>query len=193
MHRSFQILLLLAAAPMLTASPALAQMRPVTVSSALGVTIPGRDGIVLIGGMNGDMSAGGMNGGMSAGGMNGGMSTGGMNGGMSAGGMNGGMSTGGMNGGMSTGGMGGMTGGGMGAGTAGAGVGGAGGGLPDYRGSPAGGMGQFYGGDATMNGSSPAHYQCVTQQGHCSVEATAGSLRHGASCSCLLGGPGKIK
>jgi len=175
MHRSFQILLLLAAAPMLTASPALAQMRPVTVSSALGVTIPGRDGIVLIGGMNGDMSAGGMNGGMSAGGMNGGMSTGGMNGGMS------------------TGGMGGMTGGGMGAGTAGAGVGGAGGGLPDYSGSPAGGMGQFYGGDATMNGSSPAHYQCVTQQGHCSVETTAGSLRHGASCSCLLGGPGKIK
>ena len=172
MHRSFQILLLLVAAPMLTASPALAQMRPVTVSSALGVTIPGRDGIVLIGEMNGGMTAGGM----------GGMSTGGMDG----------MSTGGM-GGMSTGGMGGMTGGGMGAGTAGAGVGGAGGGLPDYRGSPAGGMGQFYGGDATMNGSSPAHYQCVTQQGHCSVEATAGSLRHGASCSCLLGGPGKIK
>jgi len=199
MHRSFQILLLLAAAPMLTASPALAQMRPVTVSSALGVTIPGRDGIVLIGEMNGGMTAGGMNGGMTASGMNGGMSAGGMNGGMTAGGM-GGMSTGGMDGmstggmgGMSTGGMGGMTGGGMGAGTAGAGVGGAGGGLPDYRGSPAGGMGQFYGGDATMNGSSPAHYQCVTQQGHCSVETTAVSLRHGASCSCLLGGPGKIK
>jgi hypothetical protein len=140
--------------------------------------------------MGGGMTGGGMNGGMTGGGMNGGMTGGGMNGGMTGGGMNGGMTGGGMNGGMT----GGMT-GGMGAGAAGAGFGGIGGDQPDYNAAPAGRLGQSYGGDPTTNGSSQTMqiYQCVTQQGHCSVEASLGSLRHGASCGCLLGGPGKIK
>jgi hypothetical protein len=177
MRRSFLIFLLLAAAPMLMPLPALAEMRPLTASGALGTATPSPEGIVLIGGTGGGMTGGGM----SAGAMNGGMGAAGM-GGMGPAGM----------GGMGPGGMGGMT-GGMGGAAAGAGAGGTGGGPPAYSASPAGGTGQSYGGDATTNGSPAAHYQCVTQQGHCSVEATAGALRHGASCTCLLGGPGKIK
>jgi hypothetical protein len=169
MHSSPRILLLLAAAPILIPLPAVAEMHLVSGSSTLEAAIPRPDGVLLIGGTGGGMTAGGMNGGMTAGGMNGGMTTGGMNGGMTTGGMDGGM--------------------------VGAGVGGTSGGLPGYSGSPAGGIGQNYGGDAMINGGSQPtqNYQCVTQQGHCSVASLPGSLRHGASCTCLLGGAGKIK
>jgi hypothetical protein len=188
MYGSFRIALLLAATPILTPLTAAAEMHLVRPSSTSKAVIPRPDGIVLVGGMtgggmSGGMSAGGMSGGMSAGGMSGGMGGGGMNGGVGGGGMNGGMGGGGMNGGMGAGGMnGGMT-------------GVLGGGLPDYSTTPGGGVDQTYGGDPTTSGASQPerHYQCVTQQGHCSVAATPGSLRHGASCSCLLGGPGKIK
>jgi len=112
-----------------------------------------------------------------------------MGGGMTGGGMGGGMTGGGMGGGMSGGVMGGgMTGSGTGGGTG-------GGGLSGYADPPGSGVGQSYGGDGTRSGGSqPAqNYQCVTQQGHCSVASSPGALRHGASCTCLLGGPGKIK
>jgi hypothetical protein len=170
MYGSFRIALLLATVPMLPPLTALAQMRLVIASSTLEAVISRPDGIVLVGGMTG----GGMSGGMSSGGMNGGMNSGGMNGGMSAGGMNWGMTAGGMNGGV---------------------IGGIGSGLPGYNASPADGVDRTYGGDSTANGDAQPErrYQCVTQQGHCSVAATPGSLRHGASCGCLLGGPGKIK
>jgi len=109
------------------------------------------------------------------------------------GGMGGG-TTGGMGGGMTGGGMtgGGMIGGGMtGGGMLGGGMGGS---PPGYSGPPDRG-GQIYGGDATSSGGSQPtqYYQCVTQQGHCSVTPAQGSLRHGASCTCLFGGAGKIK
>jgi hypothetical protein len=170
MYGSFRIALLLAATPILTPLTAAAEMHLVRPSSTSKAVIPRPDGIVLVGGMTG----GGMSGGMSAGGMSGGMGGGGMNGGVGGGGMNGGMGAGGMNGGM---------------------TGVLGGGLPDYSTTPGGGVDQTYGGDPTTSGASQPerHYQCVTQQGHCSVAATPGSLRHGALCSCLLGGPGKIK
>ena len=162
MHRSFQILSFLAAAPILTGLPASAAMQSAAAARASDVAIF-RAGILLIGGMTG----GGTNGGMTGGGMNGGM-TGGMNGGMN---------------------------GGMGGGTAGAGFGGIGGDQPDFSAAPAGTPGQSYGGEPTTNGGpqTTQNYQCVTQQGHCSVQGSPGSLRHGASCGCLLGGPGKIK
>jgi hypothetical protein len=148
-----------------------AAMHSAAAARASDVAIP-RAGIVLIGGMGGSMTGGGMTGG-------------GMNGGMTGGGMNGGM-TGGMTGGVT---------GGMGGGTAGAGFGGIAGDQPGYNAAPVGRLGQSYGGDPTTNGSpqTTQNYQCATQQGHCSVEASPGSLRHGASCGCLSGGPGKIK
>jgi hypothetical protein len=100
----------------------------------------------------------------------------------------GGMTGGGMGGGMTGGGMGGgVTGGGMGGGAA-----GVGGGLPGNGGTPSNSASQSYGGGGTSSGD-PQNYQCITQQGHCSVASSPGSLRHGASCTCLLGGPGKIK
>ena len=138
MLRALQTLLLLAAAPILTPLPAVAQMQPVT------------------GGMNGGMTAGGMNGGMTAGGMNGGMT-----------------------------GMGGVVGAEE----------GATGGRPGYSGSRRGAVGSTYSGDTASGGASQPtqNYQCITQQGHCSVSSSPGALRHGASCTCLLGGPGKIK
>jgi hypothetical protein len=111
------------------------------------------------------------------------------------GGMGGG-GTGGMGGGMTGGGMGGMSGGLPSyGGTPDSGMGGMGGGLPGYGGTPGSGMAQPNSGDVTSGGASqPAqHYQCVTQQGQCSVASSPGSLRHGASCSCLYGGLGKIK
>jgi len=166
MYGSFRIALLLATVPMLPPLTALAQMRPVTASSTFEAVIPRPDGIVFVGGMTG----GGMSGGMSPGGMNGGMSSGGMNGGMNSGGMNWGMTAGGMNGAV---------------------IGRIGSGLPGYNASPANGVDRTYGGDPTAQPE--RRYQCVTQHGHCSVAATPGSLRHGASCGCLLGGPGKIK
>lgn len=92
-----------------------------------------------------------------------------------------------LHGGMTGGGMGGMTGGGMGGGAA-----GVGGGLPGNGGTPSNSASQSYGGGGTSSGD-PQNYQCITPQGHCSVASSPGSLRHGASCTCLLGGPGKIK
>lgn len=183
MHKSFQILLLLAAAPILTPLPAVAEMRPATATSASGAAIPRPDRAVFIGDTGGGMSGGGMTGGMTGGGMSG----------MTGGGMSG-MTPGGM-GGVTPGGMGGVTPGGMNGGMPDVGVGDTSGGLPGYSIAPVGGVSQSYGGDATTSGSyQPAqNYQCVTQQGHCSVSSTAGSLRHGASCTCLFGGLGKIK
>jgi hypothetical protein len=186
MHKLFPVLLLLATAPIAMRVPVVAEMRPVTPSSSpSAAAIPRPDGaVVFVGGMGGG-------------------GTGGMGGGMTGGGMGGGMTGGGM-GGMTGGGMGGMTGGGMGGmsgglpsygGTPDSGMGGMGGGLPGYGGTPGSGMAQPNSGDVTSGGASqPAqHYQCVTQQGQCSVASSPGSLRHGASCSCLYGGLGKIK
>ena len=109
-------------------------------------------------------------------------------GGMHGGGM-GGMTGGGM-GGMTCGGMGGMTGGGMGGMT--------GGGTPAYGG--AAGFGDTSGGGYQWNDSSYAsgagrqqYYDCIAQHGQCSLTSSPGSLRHGASCTCLFGGRGKIK
>jgi hypothetical protein len=171
MHKLVPVLLLLATAPIAIRVPVVAEMRPVTPSSSpSAAAIPRPDGAgVFVGGMGGGGTGGGMGGGMTGGGMGGGMTGGGMGGGMTGGGMGGG-----------------MTGGGM---------GGMGGGLPGYGGTPGSGMGQPNGGDGTSGGASqPAqYYQCVTQQGQCSVASSPGSLRHGASCSCLYGGLGKIK
>ena len=111
------------------------------------------------------------------GGMGGGAATGGMGDGMRGGGMGGG-------------GMGGMTGGGMGGMT--------GGGTPAYGG--AAGFGDTPGGGYQWNGSSYArgegqqqYYHCIAQHGQCSVASSPGSLRRGASCTCLFGGRGKIR
>ena len=111
------------------------------------------------------------------GGMGGGAATGGMGGGMRGGGMGGG-------------GMGGMTGGGMGGMT--------GGGTPAYGG--AAGYGGTSDGGYQGNGGSYAsgegrqqYYQCIAPHGQCSVTSSQGSLRHGASCTCLVAGRGKIK
>ena len=93
-------------------------------------------------------------------------------------------------GGMGGGGMGRMTGGGMGGMT--------GGGTPAYGG--AAGFGDTPGGGYQWNGSSYAsgegqqqYYHCIARHGQCSVASSPGSLRRGASCTCLLGGQGKIK
>ena len=115
------------------------------------------------------------------------------------GGMGRGAATGGMGGGgmgrMTGGGMGGMTGGGMG----GSGMGGmTGGGTPAYGG--AAGYGGTSDGGYQGNGGSYAsgegrqqYYQCIAPHGQCSVSSSPGSLRHGASCTCLVAGRGKIK
>ena len=93
-------------------------------------------------------------------------------------------------GGMGGGGMGRMTGGGMGGMT--------GGGTPAYGG--AAGFGDTPGGGYQWNGSSYArgegqqqYYHCIAQHGQCSVASSPGSLRRGASCTCLFGGRGKIR
>ena len=96
----------------------------------------------------------------------------------------GGMGGGSTGGGMTGGGMGGMTGGGMGGIT--------GGGRPG-DGVPSNGVGQSYGGGETSGGDAQQYYHCITQHGQCTVASPPGSLRHGVSCSCLKGGPGKIK
>jgi hypothetical protein len=145
--------------------------------------------LVLVGGMHG----GGM-GGMIGGGM-GGMTGGGM-GGTTAGGM-GGMTVGGM-GGTTGGGMGGMTGGGM-SGITGGSMGGmAGGGMPAYGGAAGyGGTSadgyQGNGGSYASGEGRQQYYQCIAPHGQCSVTSSPGSLRHGASCTCLVAGQGKIK
>ena len=98
-------------------------------------------------------------------------------------------------GGMHGGGMGGTTGGGMGGG----GMGGmTGGGTTAYGG--AAGLGDTPGGGYQWNGSSYAigegqqqYYHCIARHGQCSVASSPGSLRRGASCTCLFGGQGKIR
>jgi hypothetical protein len=105
-----------------------------------------------------------------------------------------GMGGGAMTGGMGGGGMGGMTGG-----MTGGGIGGiTGGGAPAYGG--AAGFGDTPGGGYQWNGSSYAsgegqqqYYHCIAQHGQCSVASSPGSLRRGASCTCLFGGRGKIR
>jgi hypothetical protein len=137
--------------------------------------------IWLAGGMGGG-TGGGMGTGSGAAGM-----TGGGMGGMTGGGM-GGMTGGGV-GNMTGAGMTGMTGGGMGYTTS-PGVGG----TTGYGAAPSGG-GDPYGRSETAADplQSTQYYHCVTQRGQCSVSSASGSLRSGASCTCLFGGKGKIK
>ena len=63
-----------------------------------------------------------------------------------------------------------------------------------------GGMGGMTGGGNQWNGSSYAsgegrqqYYHCIAQHGQCTVTSSPGLLRHGASCTCLFGGRGKIR
>ena len=172
MHTPVPILLLLATAPIAIPVPVVAEMPPVTPASSVSTAaISHPDGaVVFVGGMGGGTAGGGMGGGMTGGGMGGGMTGGGMGGGMTGGGMGSG-----------------MTGGAIGGGAA-----GMGGGLPSNGGPSSNSVSRSYGGGGTSS-RDPQYYQCVTQQGHCSVESSPGSLRHGASCTCLLGGPGRIK
>jgi hypothetical protein len=180
MHKLVPVLMLIATAPIALRVSAAGEMRwqgPLSGPSVAGSIGP--NGVVLIGGMGGGSTGGGMTGG----GMTGGGMTGGGMGGMTGGGMTGG-GMGGMTGG--TGGMpgnsmGGITGGGM-----------TGGGRPG-DGVPSSGVGQPYGGGETSGGDAQQYYHCITQHGQCTVASTPGSLRHGVSCSCLKGGPGKIK
>ena len=94
---------------------------------------------------------------------------------------------------------GGMTGGGMGGGgmTGYGGIpgSGVGGGMTGYGGMPSTGVGRPNGGDDTSGGGAQPtqSYHCVTQNGQCTVSSSPGSLRPGVSCSCLIGGRGKIK
>jgi hypothetical protein len=193
MYKLVPVLVLTAVAGVSIPVPVVAAQRlmaPLSGPSAADTVVP-QAALVLVGGMGGGAATGGMGGGMRGGGMGGG----GM-GGMTGGGM-GGMTGGGM-GGMTGGGMGGMTGGGMG-GMTGGGMGGmTGGGTPAYGG--AAGFGDTPGGGYQWNGSSYArgegqqqYYHCIAQHGQCSVASSPGSLRRGASCTCLFGGRGKIR
>jgi hypothetical protein len=124
---------------------------------------------------------------MMGGGMpNGGMMGGGMpNGGMMGGGMaNGGM----MGGGMANGGMMGVTGAPNGASGYGS--------PPAYGNAPvSAGYAQSY--DGSGRSAEATHstkiYHCVTRHGQCAEDSSLGPLQRGASCGCLLGGPGKIQ
>ena len=193
MYKLVPVLVLTAVAGVSIPVPVVAAQRlmaPLSGPSAADTVVP-QAALVLVGGMGGGAATGGMGGGMRGGGMGGG----GM-GGMTGGGM-GGMTGGGM-GGMTGGGMGGMTGGGMG-GMTGGGMGGmTGGGTPAYGG--AAGFGDTPGGGYQWNGSSYAsgegqqqYYHCIARHGQCSVASSPGSLRRGASCTCLFGGQGKIR
>ena len=91
--------------------------------------------------------------------------------------------------------VGGMRGGGMGGGAA---TGGMSSGM--FGGMGGGGIGGMTSGGYQWNGSSYAsgggrqqYYQCIAQHGQCTVTSAPGSLRRGASCTCLFGGPGKIR
>jgi hypothetical protein len=154
---------------------------------ASAIDVSGYGGAILpVAGMGGGGTGGGMTGG--GGGTGGGM------GGTTSGGMGG--TTGGGMGGMTGGGMGGMTGGGMGNMTGGGMTGMTGRGIDGttgYREAPSGG--DPYGRSETTADppQTPQYYHCVTQHGQCSVSSALGSLRSGASCSCLFGGKGKIK
>jgi len=93
-------------------------------------------------------------------------------------------------GGMHGGGMSGMTGGGM-SGIAGSGTP-AYGGAAGYGGTSDGGY-QGNGGSYASGEGRQQYYECIAPHGQCSVSSSPGSLRHGASCTCLVAGRGKIK
>jgi hypothetical protein len=181
MHKLIPVLVLIAIGAIAAPLPVMAQLR--TAAALPGLSSSGMFGpdhaILLVGGTGG-------------GGMAGGGTTGG---GMAGGGMTGGGMTGGGMGGMTGGGMGGMTGapGGMGGGATGGSVGSYGG-TPPYGGATGYSGVQPYGGSETSGegAQSSQHYRCVAEHGQCSVAST-GSLRHGSTCSCLLGGQGKIQ
>jgi len=170
MHKLVPIVVLIATASTFCHATVAAELRfasPEDHASAIDVS--GYGGAILpVAGMGGGATGGGMTGG--GGGTGGGM------GGTTGGGM----------GGMTGGGMGNMTGGGM----TGRGVDG----TTGYREAPASG-GDPYGRSETTADppQPPQYYHCVTQHGQCSVSSALGSLRSGASCSCLFGGKGKIK
>jgi hypothetical protein len=185
MHKLAPALMLIAAGLIVTSVPAVAPILPAAAFSnfsAVGIT-GSNNGIVFVGDAGGGMGGGMMGGGMMGGGMMGG---GMMNGGMMGGGMmNGGM----MGGGMNTGDMGGR-------------ATGVPGGIIGYSDPPAyggatgsAGGGQSYGSNGTsVGGARPAKiYHCVTRNGRCAVDSSLGPLRSGASCGCLLSGPGKIQ
>jgi hypothetical protein len=170
MHKLVPIVVLIVTASTFCHATVAAELRfasPEDHASAIDVS--GYGGAILpVAGMGGGATGGGMTGG--GGGTGGGM------GGTTGGGM----------GGMTGGGMGNMTGGGM----TGRGVDG----TTGYREAPASG-GDPYGRSETTADppQPPQYYHCVTQHGQCSVSSALGSLRSGASCSCLFGGKGKIK
>ena len=170
MHKLAAVLMLIAAGPITSPVPAVAQLLPAApLSNLSSAEVSGfKNAIILAGGMTG--------GGMTGGGMTGG--------GMTGGGMTGG----------------GMTGGGMTGGMSGGGITGMPGILPGYAdlpiyggvtGDP--GAGQSYGTNGTGASRSRKIYHCVTPSGRCAVDSTFGALRKGDSCGCLLGGPGKIQ
>ena len=203
MYKLVPVLVLTAVAGVSIPVPVVAAQRlmaPLSGPSAADTVVP-QAALVLVGGMGGGAATGGMGGDAATGGMGGGAATGGMGGGAATGGMGGGAATGGMGGGAATGGMGGgaMTGGMGGGAMTGGGIGGiTGGGAPAYGG--AAGFGDTPGGGYQWNGSSYArgegqqqYYHCIAQHGQCSVASSPGSLRRGASCTCLFGGRGKIR
>ena len=171
MHKLPSLLVLIAAGAIGTTALAAPQLAPVAGLSALAAAGRPDGAITLVGGMtNGGMMGGSMaNGGMMGGGMtNGGM----MGGGMTNGGMMGGGITGTPNG------------------------------VSGYGGPPAYSNATVSPGDAqSYDGSgssveatqSTKSYHCVTRHGQCAVDSSFGPLRRGASCGCLLGGPGKIQ
>jgi hypothetical protein len=184
MHKLTALFMLIAAGPIASSVPAVAQiLRTAPLFGPLTAGMPGFDhGVFLVGGMGGGMMGSAVVGGGMTGGADGGM-TGGMGGGMT-GGMGGGMTGGGMTGGM------------------GGGVTGMPGGLPGYADLPIyggvtgdNGGGQSYGTNRTSPTSTRSRkiYHCVTANGRCTVDSTFGAPRKGASCGCLLGGPGKIQ
>ena len=165
MHKLAAVLMLIAAGPITSPVPAVAQLLPAApLSNLSSAEVSGfKNAIILAGGTTG--------GGMTGGGMTGGGMTGG---GMTGGGMTGGMSGGGITG------MPGIL-----PGYA---------DLPIYggvTGDP--GAGQSYGTNGTGASRSRKIYHCVTPSGRCAVDSTFGALRKGDSCGCLLGGPGKIQ
>ena len=171
MHKLAPALMLIAAGSIVTSVTAVAPILPAAAFSnfsAVGIT-GSNNGIVLVGDGGGGMGGGMMGGGMMGGGMMGGGMTGGM--------MGGGMNTGDM-GGRATGVPGGIS------------------DPPAYGGATgSAGGGQSYGSNGTRaGGARPAKtYHCVTRNGRCAVDSSLGPLRSGASCGCLLGGPGKIQ
>jgi hypothetical protein len=177
MYKLAPVLMLTAVAGVSIPAPVVAAQRlmaPLSGPSAAD-TVP-QAVLVLVGGMGG-MTGGGM-GGMTGGGM-GGITGGGM-GGITGGGM----------GGITGGGMGGITGGGLG-GTTGGGTA-AYGGAAGYGGTSGDGY-QGNGGSYESREGRQQYYQCIAPHGQCPVTSSPGSLRHGASCTCLVAGRGKIK